>query len=117
MHPENSNGLYGLDSETLFIKTADDFYEPLGKVTDVEMSSSETYDIPDHIFDMDNKEAIFETTNEIIRELLLMITGGVREYIAKRCPNKKVVYLMLYGKNKKIRKKNLNRAIKILKGM
>lgn len=116
MHPENSNGLYGLDSETLFIKTADDFYEPLGEVTDVEMLSSETYDIPDHIFDMDNKEAIFEITNEITRELLLMITG-VREYIAKSCPNKKVVYLMLYGKNKKIRKKNLNRAIKILKGM
>ena len=39
---------------------------------------------------------------------------GFYDWVIRNCPNKKVVHLIKNGKNYKIKKKNFNRAIKII---
>lgn len=35
------------------------------------------------------------------------------EYLIKRCPNKRVIHLIKFGRTARIRKKNINRAARI----
>lgn len=61
-------------------------------------------------------EETFEACCSIRKELMLAMFG-VRIAVLELCPNKKVVHLARHGRNKKIRKKNFNRAIRILEEM
>lgn len=105
-----------LGSGTLYIKNSDGSYEHLGEIANAEVTSSEVYDTSQYINRINDPEISFEIECEIPKKLWLLLTG-VLECIIKCCPNKKVVHLTLNGKNKKIRKKNLKRAIKILERM
>lgn len=58
-------------------------------------------------------EVAFEMMSKEVNELLLAITGMYQAYI-NCCPDKRVVHLAVHGKTARIRKKNFNRAIKIL---
>ena len=58
-------------------------------------------------------EASFEATCRIFEEALLYISGA-RDVVIKCCPNRKVAYLAIHSKKRRIRKKNIHRAIKIL---
>lgn len=55
----------------------------------------------------------FECTAKVSKEFILAVTG-LRNSILECCPNKRVVHLALNGRTRRIRKKNFNRAIKIL---
>ena len=58
-------------------------------------------------------EASFEVACRMFEEALLYISGA-REVVVKCCPNRKVAYLATHSKKRRIRKKNIHRAIKIL---
>lgn len=47
------------------------------------------------------------------KELILHMVG-VRQIICEQCPDKRIVHLLLHGKKKRTRIKNLNRAIRFL---
>ena len=51
--------------------------------------------------------------DKITKEAILAITG-MRKIIIECCPNKRVVYLALHAKKKRIKQKNFHRAINIL---
>lgn len=55
----------------------------------------------------------FECIAKASKEFILVVTG-LRNSILECCPNKRVVHLALNGRTRRIRKKNFNRAIKIL---
>lgn len=105
-----------LGSGTLYIQNSDGSYEPLGEIANAEVTSSEVHDTSQYINRINDQGISFEIACKIPKKLWLLLTG-VLEGIIKCCPNKKVVHLMLNGKNKRIRKKNLKRAIKILERM
>jgi translation initiation factor 2 alpha subunit (eIF-2alpha) len=54
---------------------------------------------------------IVETIIPIVREIVKTATAVIKEVISLY-PNKRVVYLAVYGKNERTRKKNLHRIIK-----
>lgn len=58
-------------------------------------------------------EASFEVACRMLEEALFYISGA-RDVVIKCCPNRKVVYLATHSKKRRIRKKNIHRAIKIL---
>ena len=58
-------------------------------------------------------EASFEVICSMLEEAMLYISGA-RDIAIKCCPNRKVVYLVIYSKKRRTRKKNIHRAIKIL---
>ena len=58
-------------------------------------------------------EASFEATCSKLKEALLYISG-TRDVVVKCCPNRKVAYIATHSKKRRIRKKNIHRAIKIL---
>lgn len=58
-------------------------------------------------------EVSFETAGRMLKEALFYISGA-RDVVIKCCPNRKVVYLATHSKKRRIRKKNIHRAIKIL---
>lgn len=102
-----------LNSGTLYIQKQDGSYEHFREVADAEVTSSDTYDIPEYIQSINQPEFTFEFVTKVQKGLWLKLLG-VYDSVISTCPNKKVVHLVLYGKNKKIRKKNFHRAIKIL---
>lgn len=102
-----------LNSGTLYIQKQDGSYEHFGEIADAEVTSSDTYDIPECIQSINQPEFTFEFVTKVQKDLWLKLLG-VYDSVISTCPNKKVVHLVLYGKNKKIRKKNFHRAIKIL---
>ena len=55
----------------------------------------------------------FEVACRMTEEALLYISGA-RDIVVKCCPNRKVAYLATHSKKRRIRKKNIHRAIKIL---
>lgn len=66
-----------------------------------------------------NREAFatasFEVMGKIGFEAWMALTG-LRDVCLSLCPNKKVVHLAKYATKKKVKKKNLRRAIRILEG-
>ena len=49
-----------------------------------------------------------------MKKVIALALLDIRDSVLDLCPNKKVVHLARHGRNKKIRKKNFNRAIRIL---
>ena len=79
----------------------------------IQNTSSDIYDIPEYVPFINQPEFTFEFVAKVQKDLWLKLLG-VYDAIVNLCPNKRVVNLALHGKNNKIRKKNLHRAIKIL---
>ena len=101
------------NSGTFYIQKQDGSYEHFGEVADTEITSSDIYNIPECIQSINQPEFTFEFVAKVQKDLWLKLLG-IYDAIIDLCPNKRVVYLVLHGKNNKIRKKNLHRAIKIL---
>lgn len=95
---ENENRL---DSGKLyFCRTDNGAISPLSQVTDYTVGL----------------EGAYETMTKEVDEFLRAITGMYQAYI-NCCPDRRVVHLALHGKTARIRKKNFNRAIKILEDL
>ena len=99
-------------SGTLYILNEDDEPKKFGEVKDVEVEEWAD-DVSDFVVPVTGMEATFEAWCTISKDLMLALLG-VRDSVLHLCPNKKVVHLAVNGKNKKIRKKNFHRAIRIL---
>lgn len=105
---------FELGSGQLYFTEPDGSYSLLGHVTEVEcVTEAEDNDISEAVVSLSNLEASFAATARVSKEVIIAITG-VRAAIIKCCPNKRVVYLALHARKARTRKKNLNRAIKIL---
>lgn len=108
--------MINLNSGTLYIQKQDGSYEHFGEVADTEITSSDTYDIPEYVPSISQSDSTFEFETKISKDLWLKLFG-IYDAIVNLCPNKRVVHLALSGRTHKIRKKNLHRAIKILEEM
>lgn len=102
-------------SGSIYTKNPDDNWTKLGSINEIEV---ETYaDDPINttaIIDVfDPPSNYFEYITKASKEFILAVTG-LRNSILECCPNKRVVHLALNGRTRRIRKKNFNRAIKIL---
>lgn len=100
----------------LFFRTTDG-YEPLMKI---ESPYIDTITDPEEYADDQNYlhwpvsfEPTFEIPIKLSKELLNELFG-IRKYVYENCPNKKVIHLAKYARKRRTRKKNLNRAIRIL---
>lgn len=102
-------------SGSIYTKNHDGNWTKLGSISESEV---ETYtDDPINttaIIDVfDPPSNYFECIAKASKEFILAVTG-LRNSILECCPNKRVVHLALNGRTRRIRKKNFNRAIKIL---
>ena len=102
-------------SGALYILNEDDEPKKFGEVKDVEVEEWAD-DVSDFVVPVTGMEATFEAWCTISKDLMLALLG-VRDSVLHLCPNKKVLHLAVNGRNKKIRKKNFHRAIRILEGM
>lgn len=108
--------MINLNSGTLYILDNDDeVSKKFGEVKDAELQMWAD-DVSDFVVPVTGMEATFEACCSIRKELMLAISG-IRDSVLDLCQNKKVVHLARHGRNKKIRKKNLNRAFRILEEM
>ena len=99
-------------SGSLYILNDDEAPKKFGEVKEVEVEVEEwADDVSDFVVPITGMEATFEACCTIDIMLALL---GIRDSILHLCPNKKVVHLARHGRNKKIRKKNFYRAIRIL---
>ena len=100
---------FGSGSSTLYILNDAEIPKKFGEVKDVEWAD----DASDFVVPVTGMEATFEACCTISKGIMLALLG-VRDSVLHLCPNKKVVHLAVNGRNKKIRKKNFHRAIRIL---
>lgn len=91
------------------------YFTELGHVTAVECTTEEN-DISVPVASIVDVEVAFETLTKATKEIMLAITGMCQAVI-ECCPDKRVVHLALHGKKARTRKKNFNRAIKILEDL
>ncbi len=85
----------------------------IGHVTDasVECLDDDDYTVAvKHVIDA---EMAFDWFVKMTKEAMFAITGMYKSII-DCCPDRRVAHLAMYGKTARIRKKNFNRAIKIL---
>ena len=101
-----------LCSGSLYILNDDETPKKFGEVKDVEVEEW-AGDVSDFVVPVTGMEATFEALCTISKDIMLALLG-IRDSVLDLCPNKKVVHLARHGRNKKIRKKNFNRAIRIL---
>lgn len=105
---------FELDSGQLYFMEPDGSTSLVGHVTDATIECGvDLDDISTPIASLKTLEISFEMMAKEIKDLLLAITGMHRAYI-NCCPNRRVAHLAMHGKTARIRKKNFNRAIKIL---
>lgn len=103
---------FGLGSGQLYFTEPDGSYSLLGHVTEVECMTEDN-DISVPVVSLADLEASFTAIAKVTKDVILAITG-VYEAVINCCPDKRVVHLALHAKKPRTRKKNLNRAIKIL---
>ena len=104
---------------TLYILGPNGNYETFGNVAKVEeLTYSEFSDDMTYISSLDTLASSFECEciTKVSKEMLMSIFG-FRDAVLRCCPNKRVVHLALYAKKPRTRKKNFNRAIRILEGL
>ena len=99
-------------SGSLYILNDNEAPKKFGEVKDVE-TEEWADDASDFVVPVTGMEATFEALCTISKDLMIALLG-VRDSVLHLCPNKKVVHLARHGRNKKIRKKNFHRAIRIL---
>ena len=101
-----------LNSGQLYFTEPDGSYSLSGHVTEVEYMTEDN-DIPETTVSISGLEASFTALAKVSKDVMLAITG-VYEAVINCCPDKRVVHLALHAKKARTRKKNRNRAIKIL---
>lgn len=105
---------FKLDSGYLYFIEPDESASLLDHVTDTSVEyGTDLNDISTPIGSLGVLEASFECVAKMTRDAMLAITGAYQAII-NCCPDKRVVYLALHDKTARIRKKNRNRAIRIL---
>lgn len=105
--------MINLDSGTMYISELDGSYTLLGNVSEINCCI-ERDDEPQQIYiNTCNLNESFEFVTRITKEAILTISG-MKKIIIECCPNRRVVYLALHAKKKRIKQKNFHRAIKIL---
>lgn len=104
--------------ETLYVLGSNDNYETFGNIAKIEelASYTETDDDMTYISSLGTAASSFECITKISKEVIMALFG-IREAVFRFCPNKRVVHLALYAKKSRTRKKNFNRAIRILEKM
>ena len=100
------------DSGSLYILNDAEAPKKFGEVKDVEWEEW-TDDASDFVVPATGMEATYEACCKISKDIVLALLG-IRDSVLDLCPNKKVIHLARHGRNKKIRKKNFNRAFRIL---
>lgn len=108
--------IFGSGSGPLYILNGDGAPKKLGEVKDAETVDSPIEladDVSDFVVPVTGMEATYEACRKISKDIVLALLG-IRDSVLDLCPNKKVVHLARHGKNKKIRKKNFSRAVRIL---
>lgn len=94
---------FEIGSGQLYFIEPDGSLSPLSRVDDISVPVGSLVDL----------EASFEWLVKISKDTMLAITG-MYSVVLNCCPNKRVVHLALHGKKAKTRKKNRNRAFRIL---
>lgn len=97
-------------SGSIYTKNPDGNWTKLGSISKNEVETYTDDPINTTINLLSNS---FECIAKASKEFILAVTG-LRNSILECCPNKRVVHLALNGRTRRIRKKNFNRAIKIL---
>lgn len=99
---------------SLYIVGPNETLEPINaEITSVEFEEPCEYaDDITYISSFDTT-ASFECITRLSKETVMALYG-IREAIIKCCPNKRVIHLALNAKKYRTRKKNFNRAIRIL---
>lgn len=106
-----------LDSGQLYFIEPDGSASLVGHVTDASVeSSTEDNDISVPVASLVGIETAFDWFVKMTKDAMLAITGMYAAVI-NCCPDRRVAHLAVYGKTARIRKKNFNRAIKILEEM
>ena len=103
---------FGSESGSLYILNDAETPKKLGEVKEVEVEER-TDDASDFVVPVTGMEATYEACCKISKDIVLALIG-IRDSVLDLCPNKKVIHLARHGRNKKIRKKNFHRAIRIL---
>ena len=85
---------------------------PTFEVSDVEFHNDVHDYLVDHITSIANENSIEFTCHLDLFDLYNII--GLYQWVIDNCSNRRVIHLIKYGKNIKIRKKNFNRAIRII---
>lgn len=101
--------------ESFYILEPNGNYETLGNITkfeEIATYSDFTNDI-NCISSFNTTATSFEGTAKLSREAIIALFG-FRDAILKCCLNKRVVHLALHASKARTRKKNFNRAIRIL---
>lgn len=103
-----------LNSGQLYFIEPDGSTSLLGHVihTSVECPAEDN-DISVPVASLADLEASFMAIAKVSKEAMLAITG-MYQAVVNSCPDKRVAHLALHAKKPRTRKKNLNRAIKIL---
>ena len=101
-----------LGSGSIYILNDDEAPKKFGEVKDVE-TEEWADDASDFVVPVIGMEATYEAWCKISKDFVFALLG-IRDSVLDLCPNKKVVHLARHGRNKKIRKKNFHRAIRIL---
>lgn len=102
-------------SGSIYTKNPDDNWTKLGSINEIEVETyaDDSINTTAIIDVFDTPSNYFECVAKASKEFILAVTG-LRNSILECCPNKRVVHLALNGRTRRIRKKNFNRAIKIL---
>lgn len=103
---------FTLGSGQLYITNPDGTHSLVGHITNVECTSEDN-DISVPVVSLADLEATFTALGKVAKDVMLAITG-VYEAVINCCPDKRVVHLALHAKKARTRKKNRNRAFKIL---
>lgn len=104
--------MFNIKTGGLYILNDDEAPKKFGGVKDAELQMWAD-DVSDFVVPVTGMEATFEACCTISKDIMLALLG-IRDSVLHLCPNKKVVHLAVNGRNKKIRKKNFHRAIRIL---
>ena len=101
-----------LGSGSLYILNDAETPKKFGEVIEVEVEEC-IDDASYFVVPVTGMEATYEACCKISKDIVLALLD-IRDSVLDLCPNKKVVHLARHGRNKKIRKKNFHRAIRIL---
>lgn len=98
-----------------FIVNDDGDTTPLGDLKEVTIEESDDYSVNlnNIVSSTNSMSASFTLLTKISKDALNSIYG-IRTYVLELVPNDTVRHLAMYAKKERTRKKNFNRAIKIL---
>lgn len=105
-----------MTSGTLYILGPDNSYEPVGNLNEIEEAYTSEFTDESSYISMTNLSESFEAICKLSKEAAIAI-AGLHRVIMECCPNRRVVRLALYSKKPRTRKKNFNRAIRILEDL